>query len=317
MAPKTNKKTVSKPATTSQKYEYTELNKVSLASSENHHVYGVVVDASFPYKHSSEKYICSLKIIDPTLHAKGGKATDDDFATVVIYGKKFEQLPILTKVGDIIRLHRSSLRMYNGHRQFNVSTHWQGSWAIFAADDSSFTPSSYSGQRATFEKHEIAQLGALRKFVATHFSSCDGVTKDQYTSLSAPKDDHKDFDVVSKVLSIHEMDPYTWELRISDGTSAPWYVLALKLKFPTVRAGQVIYIRSATADATSKNVLALAPHSNILILPAGSKLAKAVAGKTSDTWAADQKELAKDVPQHAIVLSEVDKKHASAGQTSL
>lgn len=135
--------------------------------------------------------------------------------------------------------------------------------------------------------------------------------------MSGAKDDHKDFDCVAKVSSIHEMDPYTWELRISDGTSAPWYVLALKLKFPAVRAGQVIYIRSATADATSKNVLALAPHSNILTLPAGSKLAKAVSGKCGDTWAADQKELAKDVPQHAIVLSEVDKKHASMAQTSL
>lgn len=135
--------------------------------------------------------------------------------------------------------------------------------------------------------------------------------------MSAAKDDHKDFDCVAKVCSIHEMDPYTWELRVSDGTCAPWYVLALKLKFPTVRAGQVIYVRSATADATSKNVLALAPHSNILTLPASSKLAKAVAGKSGDNWAADQKELAKDVPQHAIVLSEVDKKHSTLAQTSL
>lgn len=113
------------------------------------------------------------------------------------------------------------------------------------------------------------------------------------------------------------MDAYTWELRVSDGTSAPWYVLALKLKFPAVRAGQVIYVRSATADATSKNVLALAPHSNILTLPTNSKLAKAVSAKCGDTWAADQKELAKDVPQHAIVLSEVDKKHSGLAQTSL
>lgn len=178
MAPKVTKKTPSKPAATAQKYEYTELAKVSLASSDNHHVYGVVVDASFPYKQASDKYICSLKIVDPTLHAKGGKASDDDFATVVIYGKKFEQLPILTRVGDIIRLHRSSLRMYNGRRQFNVSTHWQGSWAIFSADDSSYAPTSYSGQRATFEKHEVALLTSLRKWVGSHFSNCDGVTKD-------------------------------------------------------------------------------------------------------------------------------------------
>jgi len=315
MPPKATKKAAAKTPS-AQKYEYTELAKVSLSADKLHSVYGVVVDASFPYKQASDKYICSLKIVDPTLHAKGGKPGDDDYATVVIYGKKFEQLPIVTKVGDIIRLHRSSLRMYHGKRQFNVSTHWQGSWAIFGQDDTGFAPTSYSGQRATFEKHEVALITSLRKWVGTYSSSHDMLTKDQYTALSAIQINNKDEDVVAKILSIHEMDAYTWELRISDG-STPWYVLALKLKFPNVRAGQVIYIRSATADATSSKVFSLAPHSNILSLPAGCKLAKAVAAKCKETWEADLKELAKDVPQHAIVLSEVDKKHAGLAQTSL
>jgi hypothetical protein len=111
--PKAIKKAVpAKVATKGQRYEYTELNKVCLTSNENHNVYGVVVDATFPYKINSERYVCSLKIIDPSLHNKGGKAGDNDFATVVIYGKRFEDLPIASRVGDIIRLHRATLRMY-------------------------------------------------------------------------------------------------------------------------------------------------------------------------------------------------------------
>lgn len=105
-----------------QKYEYTELAKVSLTSSDRVHVYGVIIDATFPYKVTSDKYVCSLKIVDPTLHAKGGKPTDNDWASVVIYANRFEDLPIISKVGDIIRLHRANLRIHDGKRQFNVST---------------------------------------------------------------------------------------------------------------------------------------------------------------------------------------------------
>ncbi len=177
---------------------------------------------------------------------------------------------------------------------------------------------AYCGKRATFEGHERALLSALRKWIGQHLSTTDGVTKDQYVQLAAAKKEKQDFDVVAKVLSVHEMDEYTNELKIADG-SAAWYVLALKLKFPQVRAGQVVYIRSATVDETSahKNVLALSHYSNVLSFHSQSKLAAALVKAVSDDWKADQAELAKAVPSHAIVVSEVDKKHAALPQTSL
>lgn len=95
-----------------QKYEYTELAKVSVTTSETHNVYGIIIDAAFPHKVAADKYVCSLKIVDPSLYSKGGKPTDNDYATVVIYAKRFEDLPIANKVGDIIRLHRTYLRLY-------------------------------------------------------------------------------------------------------------------------------------------------------------------------------------------------------------
>jgi hypothetical protein len=111
-----------------QKYEYTELAKVSLTATESTNVYGVIIDATFPYKVTADKYITSLKIVDPSLHSKGGKPTDNDWAQVVIYADKFEDLPIISKVGDIIRLHRANVRIHNGHRQFNVSIQQFSSW---------------------------------------------------------------------------------------------------------------------------------------------------------------------------------------------
>jgi hypothetical protein len=104
-----------------QKYEYTELSKVSLTSGDAVHTYGVIIDATFPYKVTADKYITSLKIVDPSLHSKGGKPTDTDWAQVVIYASRFEDLPIVSKVGDIIRLHRANVRIHDGKRQFNVN----------------------------------------------------------------------------------------------------------------------------------------------------------------------------------------------------
>jgi hypothetical protein len=60
------------PPKTSQalKYEYVELSKVALAQqTQPVNFYGVITDATFPYK-KNELYICSLKVIDPTLNSK-------------------------------------------------------------------------------------------------------------------------------------------------------------------------------------------------------------------------------------------------------
>ena len=93
-----------------------------------------------------------------------------EYAQVVIYAKRFEDLPIVNKVGEIIRLHRATLRMYRNMRQFNVSTQWNGSWAQFAGEEGEvLQPQFYSGKRATFEKHEAVLLQSLRKFTTAYF----------------------------------------------------------------------------------------------------------------------------------------------------
>ena len=64
---------------------------------------------------NADRFICSLKVVDPTLNAKG------EYASVVIYANKFEDLPIVHRLGDIIRVHRANMRIYQKKRQFNVN----------------------------------------------------------------------------------------------------------------------------------------------------------------------------------------------------
>lgn len=164
MPPRSAKKSAQTPPKSvkknkGQKYDYVELGKASLSSVDTQNVYGVIIDATFPYKSNQNLYVCSLKIADPSLNAstKGG-----DYATVTMYAKRFEDLPIVLRLGDIIRLHRATLRMYNNRRQFNVTMHWNGSWALFSTDKQpvvgvapgDFAPVTHSGNRPTIERQD-------------------------------------------------------------------------------------------------------------------------------------------------------------------
>ena len=74
--------------------------------------YGVITDATFPYKINSNRFICSIKVIDPTLNPKNKQ----DWAQVIIYATRFEDLPIIHRIGDIIRIHNATLRIHEGKR---------------------------------------------------------------------------------------------------------------------------------------------------------------------------------------------------------
>lgn len=87
----------------------------------------------------------------------------------------------------------------------------------------------------------------------------------------------------------------------------------MKLKFPHLRAGEVVRIRSATYDETSnqKKVLLLSHYSNIMTFVSSSKLAKEVKTKVTDDRSVEKAALKQDVSLSAVVLTEVDKKHAN------
>ena len=279
----------------------------------------MIIDATFPYKTNQDRYICSLKIVDPSLYIKSQKGAGDasDFATLVLYAKRFEDLPIITRLGDIIRVHRATLRLYNGQRQFNANIFYNSSWAVFSADGADKTPVNHSGKGFSFDKSEDATLANIRKWATGYFTQYNVISNDLYVPLAKAATHKGDFDVVAKVTQVFELDEYTNELRLRDASSGAqtWNVLALKLKFPQVRAGDVVRIRSATYDETStqKKVILLSHYSNILALPAGSKLAKEVKAKVGD----EKLDKAAITGVNATVLTEVDKKYAGLPVHSL
>jgi hypothetical protein len=231
---------------------------------------------------NADKFICSLKVVDPTLHNKG------NFASVVLFANKFEDLPIVHRLGDLIRVHRANMRLYNNKRQFNVNMFFKSSWALYSTDkntplgqSSGDGPYAFSGKRSTHERQDSAIQTTLKKWANNLFSQtmcCADNVGTAVTPLNRASKASGDFDVVAKVLQVFELDDYTNELKLRDQSNETFYTLALKLKFPHVRAGSVVRIRSATYDETSKQkkVLILQHYSNIMTLISSSKLAATV-----------------------------------------
>jgi hypothetical protein len=303
-----SKKIKSKPSST--KYEYVELSKASLATSEACNFYGVVVDATFPYKRE-KFYVCSLKVIDPTLNPKTGSQA---YSSVVMYAQRFEDLPICTKIGDTIRIHRAMLRLWQGKRQFNVNMYMNGSWVLYSDGGIS----AYSGNKSTQEPQDAAIVKTLKAWTSKFFAQNDVVDKvGKVAKLSSAGKDGKDFDVVAKILRVLSLDAYTNELKLKDASGAAFYALALKTKFPQLKQGSVVKIRSCTKDATSsKNVLVLQHFSNIMSFIGAAKI-NGLAGKVSDDFADEKAALKSKESTAPVVLTQVDKKHASLPASSL
>jgi len=118
--------------------------------------------------------------------------------------------------------------------------------------------------------------------------------------------------VNAKVLQVFELDDYTNELKLKDASGAVYYTLAIKLKFPHIRTGCVVRIRSAMFDTVStKKVLILQHYSNIMTHISSSKTAAALSKVKDET---DKSALKANGP---VVLTEVDKKHSALSTSTL
>jgi len=117
---------------------------------------------------------------------------------------------------------------------------------------------------------------------------------------------------------VFELDEYTNELKLRDGSGDTVYTLALKLKFPHLKQGAVVRIRSATYDETnlSKKVLVLQHYSNIMTIISSSKCALGLS-KVGNDNGPEKAALKSGRSMLPVVLTEVDKKHADLATTSL
>ena len=132
-------------------YDNTQLANAKVKKgddSSDWNIYGVVVDANHPYK-ANHKYICSFKIVDPSLNIRHSKAAsaakeNKNYAQVIFYANSPDQLPHVPRVGDIVRVHRAQLKEYNKTKQFNVNLFFRSSYLLFHLDTQAATAAGKS-----------------------------------------------------------------------------------------------------------------------------------------------------------------------------
>jgi hypothetical protein len=76
--------------------------------------------------------MCNLKVIDPSLNCKD---SEGEFSIVLIQGRRFQDLPIVQRIGDIIRCHRAEYTNRGDQHYLKLNLHYNSSWALFSADD--------------------------------------------------------------------------------------------------------------------------------------------------------------------------------------
>lgn len=85
-------------------------------------------------------------------------------------------MPIVHRLGDVIRVHRANLRMYKNTRQFNVNVYYKSSWALYSSErttplgaTATDSPYAFSGNRPTVERQDGAILSTLKSWARGWF----------------------------------------------------------------------------------------------------------------------------------------------------
>lgn len=110
-------------------YTYLDLEKLELGN-EGVCFYAVVLEATYPHKtKKSENFVVSLKVADQTSKVDSHGVVD--YVSVVFFAKKFDDLPVSQRCGEIIRVHRGNVNTFQGRKQVTVNMLYNSSWALF------------------------------------------------------------------------------------------------------------------------------------------------------------------------------------------
>lgn len=249
--------------------------------------------------------MCNLKVIDPACNVKD---EDDNYAIVALQARRFEDLPIIQRCGDIIRIHRAEYNYKEDQHYFKLNMSYSSSWALFSADDEvapevikedgdDFTYRAYafSGKQYNFETQDQKLLRNLRTWNKSYWSKNDVIIREMYTPLKEAAEEEGDFNIVAKVTQIVHRDHYTSDIRLKDISKSTWFLTVSRRKFPRLQENAIIKIRSANIDTETERerCLELAPHSNIMTFVPFSKLQKQLSAEISMSSDKVDKELFK------------------------
>jgi hypothetical protein len=217
-----------------------------------------------------------MKLIDQTLNLD-----KQEPMTATVFSRSASEIPHVTKIGSIIRMHRAQTRKYNKQFYINCDVNYRSAWVLFDPIEG-VTPISESGKEHTFTPNDKNTLADIRKFAKSYFIK----NPIEYVTLKEAEENPKDFDPLCLIVDVKKKGNMT-KVTLCDAEKS------VKLNIPesqklTAITGEVVRIRSSNYTDTKKfDTLELNEYSNILKLGEDFKSAKELmnsinSGKTSE-----------------------------------
>jgi len=212
-------------------------------------LYAIILDCSAPYfMEKTNKYQCTMKLFDSSLNTP---------MTATFFAKTIAEIPKVTKVGSIIRLHRVQTKSFKKSYQINCDVGIKSAWVLFDPL-SGTTPLEESGKEHTFTPEEKTILADIRKVSKAYF------TKNELKAVTLKEAEKKpkDFDVLCYVKEVKKKGNTT-KVTLCDAQKTVKLDVPSNTKFAIVPE-EVIRIRSANYTDKKCDTIELNEYSNIL-----------------------------------------------------
>lgn len=210
----------------------------------------------------TNKYQCTMKLFDSSLNPEKSNPM-----TATFFAKTIAEIPKVTKVGSIIRLHRAQTKAYKKTFQINCDVGIKSAWVLFDPLVGT-TPLEESGKEHTFTAEEKTILAELRKVSKAFF------TKNELKAVTFKEAEKKpkDFDVLCYVKDVKKKG-VTTKVTLCDTNKTVKLDVPSNTKF-AITPEEVIRIRSANYTDKKCDTIELNEYSNILRISEDYKSAK-------------------------------------------
>ncbi|XP_033095828.1 uncharacterized protein LOC117100286 [Anneissia japonica] len=183
-------------------YTYTPLADVREGMIVN--VYGVVKFFKPPYRGRGPDYCMTIRIIDSSLDK------NDKGLLCILFMKQKDSLPNIVTTGDIVRLHRLEIRMYNGGMQGRNSPGFAA--LVFHGSGTDYRHRSTT-PLYTFTENDKIHVDDLRNWVQG-----DAISQEKQHTLSSIKSGEYMDICVQIVAKLYIPDENCIALKVWDGT---------------------------------------------------------------------------------------------------
>jgi len=181
-----------------------------------------------------------MKIIDSTINPNNSASLNPEYLTITFFSRIKDEMPQVTKVGSIIRVHRGMTRLYYGSIQINCDTGIKSAWTLYDQWEG-IIPVKKSSFSYTFVHEDKIRLEQIRLFTQKFFSLFNMSALICYTRTNKT-----DIDRIAIVLERRSLG-LTEKLRLYDGNL--FFVLKIPIRsFPEIGPKRVVYIRGMKVD---------------------------------------------------------------------